>query len=87
MDYLQVIETMSPEMYRSLLLAVELGRWPDGKAVTPEQRENAMLAIIAWGERHLPESERVGHIEKKQKAGDVCDTPEETPLNWKDQER
>jgi len=84
MNYLQLIETMTPEFYQSLMRSVELGKWPDGKVLTAEQRENAMQAIIAWGERHLAEQDRVGYIEKKQKAGDMCDTPLETPLSWKE---
>ena len=75
---------MSPQIYQSLLRSVELGRWPDGNALTTEQRANAMQAIIAWGERHLAESDRVGYIEKKQKPGAHCDTPLETPLCWKE---
>jgi uncharacterized protein YeaC (DUF1315 family) len=84
MDYVQLIATMSPETYQSLVRSVELGKWPDGRTVTAQQRENAMQAIIAWGERHLPEQDRVGYIEKKEKAGDSCDAPLETPLNWKE---
>ena len=82
MSYLQFIETMSPEIYQSLLRAVELGKWPDGNVLTSEQRANALQAIIAWGERHLAERDRVGYIEKKQ-SGALCDTPLETPLKWK----
>lgn len=83
MDYQQMIASMTPQMYQNLRRAVELGKWPDGSRVTPEQRENAMQAIIAWGERHLPPAERVGFVDKGHKAGDSCDDPEETPLNWK----
>jgi uncharacterized protein len=81
MSYLQLIESMSPEIYQSLLRSVELGKWPDGKVLTPEQRVNAMQAIIAWGERHLAEGDRVGYIEKK-KSDDLCDTPPAAPLKW-----
>ena len=84
MDYLELIETMSPEVYRSLLRSVELGRWPDGKAVTPEQRENAMQAIIAWGELHLQEEERVGFISPREKPGGKSDGPDEAPLKWQE---
>jgi uncharacterized protein YeaC (DUF1315 family) len=84
MDYLQLIENMSSETYRNLLRSVELGKWPDGKVLTAEQRESAMQAIIAWGARCLPEQERVGFIQKKEKAGEVCDAPVETPLSWKE---
>jgi len=82
MDYQQMIETLSPEVYESLKRAVELGRWPDGRRLTPGQREDALQALIAWGERHLPETERVGYIDKGHKAGDRCGEPVETPLNW-----
>ncbi|MCL4106635.1 UNVERIFIED_CONTAM: hypothetical protein GTU68_009769 [Idotea baltica] len=75
---------MSLETYQSLKQAVELGRWPDGKQLSSEQRQNAMQAIIAWGQVHLPTSEQVGHIDKAKKEGDQCDEPDETPLMWKD---
>ena len=83
MSYLQLIESMPPEIYQSLLRSVELGKWPDGKVLTPEQRVNAMQAIIAWGERHLSEGDRVGYIEKK-KSRDLCDTSLATPLKWQE---
>ncbi|QFU76398.1 DUF1315 family protein [Halioglobus maricola] len=83
MDYQQMIENMTPELYTNLRRAVELGKWPDGNPVTPEQRANAMQAVIAWGEQHLPAEERVGFIDKGHKDGDDCDDPTETPLNWK----
>ena len=83
MDYQQMIATMTAETYRSLRRAVELGKWPDGKSLTPEQRENAMQAVIAWGEKHLEVPQRVGYIDKGHKEGDNCDDPAETPLNWK----
>jgi uncharacterized protein YeaC (DUF1315 family) len=86
MDYQQLIDTMSPQIYQSLKRSVEVGKWPDGRALTQEQRETTMQAMIAWGEKHLPEQDRVGFIDKQHKAGDSCDDPLEMPLNWKDQE-
>ena len=84
MDYLQLIDTMSPEIYQSLKRSLELGKWPDGKPLTVEQRHNTMQAVIAWGEKHLPEKERVGYIDRGHKAGDSCDDPQETTLNWQE---
>ena len=83
MDYQQMIETMTPEMFQNLRRAVEIGKWPDGQKLTPEQRENAMQAVIAWGQCHLSEQDQVGFIDKGHKEGDDCDDPTETPLNWK----
>jgi len=51
--------------------------------LSPQQRENALQAIIAWGEKHLPAGERVGYIDKGHKGGDQCDDPGPEPLNWK----
>ena len=84
MDYNTLIETLSPEIYQKLMRAVELGKWPDGRPLTAEQRETCMQAMIAWGKLHLPEEERIGYIDLGHKAGDVCADPEPTPLNWRD---
>ncbi len=83
MDYQQMIDSMTPEVFENLRRAVELGKWPDGQALNSQQRENAMQAIIAWGKTHLSEQDQIGFIDKGRKEGDSCDDPSETPLNWK----
>ena len=83
-DYREQIQSMSIETYESLKRAVEVGRWPDGRPVTLQQRQNAMQAIIAWGQLHLPLEQQLGHIDKAEKEGDQCDEPQETTLTWKD---
>jgi len=82
-NYRDHIQSMSPQTYQSLQRAVEVGRWPDGKALTSAQRQNAMQAIIAWAQIHLPEEQQLGHIDKADKEGEQCDEPEETTLTWK----
>lgn len=74
----EMLAAMTPEIYSRLQRAVELGKWPDGTRLSPEQRANAMQAIIAYGEAYLPTDERVGFIDRGSKAeGEVCaDTPE-----------
>lgn len=84
MNYQQMIDTMSPEIYQSLRQALELGKWPDGRALSAQQKEETMQAVIAWGEKHLPPEQRIGYIDRGHKAGDSCDEPEEKPLNWQD---
>jgi len=85
-DYLQLIESMSPAVYRRLVRAVELGKWPDGRALTTEQRENALQAIIAWGQRNLPRDERVGFLRRGKPEGDKCGISAESPLQWRERE-
>lgn len=82
MQYRQFIETLSPEVYERLKRAVEIGKWPDGRALTQEQRAQTLQAVIAWGELHLPPHERVGYIDPGPKAGGTCGTPLEQPLTW-----
>lgn len=73
MDYQQLIETMTPDIHRALRRAVELGKWPDGRVISAEQRALCMEAVIAWEARHLPEEQRVGFVDRGSKAeGELC---------------
>ena len=83
MEYQQVIATLTPDTYKNLKRAIELGKWPDGKRLSAEQKEHAMAAVIAWDQMYQEPGERVGDIDKKHKEGDLCDDSLETPLTWK----
>lgn len=73
MDFQRLIANITPEIYASLKRAVEIGRWPDGRRLTSEQRELSLQAVIAWEMKHLPETERTGYIDRGSKAeGEVC---------------
>ena len=64
---------MTPEIHEHLKLAVELGKWPNGERLTPEQVELCLQAVIAWDLKNLPESERVAYIDRgdlQKKRGD-----------------
>ena len=74
--YQDVIAGMGRDVYDRMVTALETGRWPDGRAVSPEQRAHAMQAVIAWGRQHLPEDQRVGFIDRGHKTGDLCDDPQ-----------
>ncbi|MEB8193711.1 YeaC family protein [Raoultella terrigena] len=52
MDIEQIIDSMTPEVYQRLSTAVELGKWPDGVALTPEQKENSLQLVMLWQARH-----------------------------------
>lgn len=74
MDFQQLIDGITPDIYRNLKRAVEIGKWPDGRALTAEQRELSMQAVIAYELQHVPEQERTGFIDRGTKAeGEVCD--------------
>lgn len=60
--FAQMIENITPEIYESLKLAVEIGKWADGRKLTPEQRELSLQAVIAWEMQNLPEDQRTGYM-------------------------
>ena len=87
MDFQKLIDSITPEIYESLKQAVERGKWPDGRKLTPAQREHSMQAIIAYDLRHTPEDQRVGYVPPKK--AEPCDTNKrpdhndgQQPLKW-----
>ena len=81
-QYLETIEGMERDVYDRMVESLATGHWPDGRAVSAEQREHTMQAVIVWGEFHLPPEERIGFIDKGHKAGGSCDEISSSPLKW-----
>ncbi|MGI2028462.1 YeaC family protein [Endozoicomonas acroporae] len=63
------LEKMTPAIHQALKLALELGKWPDGRAMTEEERDVSLQAVIVYEHEHLPESQRVGYMPGKCKSG------------------
>ena len=61
-SFIEMIQNLTPDIYQSLKEALELGKWPDGRKLSAEQKELTMQAIIAWEVRNLPEEERTGYM-------------------------
>ncbi|BDG84876.1 MULTISPECIES: YeaC family protein [Citrobacter] len=55
----EMIDSMTPEVYQRLSTAVELGKWPDGVALTPEQKENSMQLVMLWQVRHNTDAQHM----------------------------
>lgn len=68
-----ILDLMDPEVHENLKTAVELGKWPDGRRLTPEQLEYCLQAIIAYEQQHLPEEQRVGYIDRTNLKKTHCD--------------
>ncbi|MDF1629425.1 MAG: DUF1315 family protein [Alcanivoracaceae bacterium] len=79
-DFTRTAAQMSRDVYQSLRRSVELGRWPDGRQLTAEQRQTSMQAVIAWEAANLPEQQRTGFIAKPDCA---TDSHAEQPVNWR----
>lgn len=74
MTYEELIERLDPNVYQNLRQSIELGKWPDGRKLTPQQREISLEAVIYYENLHnLPEQERVGFLDRGSKAGTACD--------------
>jgi uncharacterized protein YeaC (DUF1315 family) len=74
MTYDELIARLDPTVYQNLRQSIELGKWPDGRKLTPEQREITLQAVIYYENLHnVPEQERTGYIDRGSKAGTACD--------------
>ncbi len=60
--FVEMLRNITPEVYASLKKAVEIGKWPDGRKLTGEQKELCMQAMIGWELENLPEEERTGYM-------------------------
>ena len=85
MDYRKLVNSLTPEIVANFKRGIELGHWPDGRALTAEQREHCMQAIIAYDQLNLSESDRVGFIDTESKQGGACNDGDVQPISWKNQ--
>ena len=78
-EFLNVLDKDIIDRFKT---AIEIGKWPDGRKLTDEQKQTCMQAIIYYDHKHLPEEERTGFVPPKDNA---CDTQldTETPIKWK----
>lgn len=75
MNIEQILNTLTPEIVEKLRTAVEIGKWENGVALTPEQRNISMQAVMIWEHKHLPEEQRTGYIDRGEKKEDEhCDS-------------
>ena len=68
MNFKEMIDNMSPEVYVKLKQAVELGKWPNGVRLTPEQTELCLQAVITYDYSNKEEKDRVGYMDDQCKS-------------------
>ena len=56
----ELIDEITPAIYGNLKLAVELGKWPDGKKLDADQLQHCMQAVILYEAKCVPEQDRTG---------------------------
>ena len=77
-----ILATLTPELVDKFRLAIEIGKWDDGRRLTSEQRKTCMQAVMIWEHEHLAPSARTGYIHKPIKndgtvVGAECDVEHE----------
>lgn len=55
----ELVNSLTPEVYQRLATAVELGKWPDGVVLTPEQKENSLQLVMLWQARHNTDAQHM----------------------------
>lgn len=82
MDVAKFTQALTPEIIDSFKLAIEIGKWPDGKTLTSAQLETCMQAVIAYEHQHLAKEERTGYVPPKETP---CEPDAgEKPLKWEE---
>ena len=69
-----LVESLTPDMVSALKRAIELGKFPDGRVVSEEQKGLMIEATILYDALKLPEEERTGFIHRKKQASGILDT-------------
>jgi hypothetical protein len=87
MEFQQLIASVTPEIYKKLKSAVELGKWANGVKLSKEQIEHSMQILIAYDNYNKEQDERVGYVPVK-KEDDACDSKEtlkdlKKTIKWK----
>lgn len=63
MNFIQVAQQLTPDLIANFRQALETSKWPDGRAVSPEQKQVLMEALLSWEHQNLPEHERTGYMD------------------------
>ncbi|WP_043320824.1 YeaC family protein [Microbulbifer sp. HZ11] len=60
-----LLKALNPQIVGSLKRAIELGKWPNGVALTGEQKSLCAEAIAYWEQQYAAPTERVGYVPPK----------------------
>ena len=54
-----MLAAMTPEVYDRLASAVETGKWPDGVALTQDQKDNCLQLVMLWQARNNTDAQHM----------------------------
>ena len=65
MEYNQLIAQLTPEVYQRLKAAIEIGKWPDGRVLTADQKASCMEAVLRYQTMKLDATKHSGYMSDK----------------------
>lgn len=75
-----LLQILNPQVVGSLKRAIELGKWPNGVALTEDQKSLCGEAVAQWEMRHMDPQSRVGYVPPK--ATPCGDKEEDQKVTW-----
>jgi len=74
MNFEDTAESIDPDIYKRFKEAVELGKWPDGRKLTVQQKEICLQAMMLFEQKNnIADTQRVGYVDSKKKTP-TCDS-------------
>lgn len=73
-----ILRNLTPDIVARFRTAIEIGRWPNGDKLSPEQRATCMEAVIVYEQKNLPPEQRTGYVPPK---ATPCHNDDEQPLS------
>lgn len=81
MNFENAAKQLDPELYGRFKKALELGKWPDGRELTREQKEICLQTVIVYENAHdVPDEERVGYVDSARKKKKDDGNSDEMPI-------
>tara|TARA_B110000495_G_C22944176_1_gene552638 strand:- start:674 stop:925 length:252 start_codon:yes stop_codon:yes gene_type:complete len=62
MEYNQLIAQLTPEVYLRLKAAIEIGKWPDGRVLSEDQKASCMEAVLRYQSMKLDSKQHSGYM-------------------------
>lgn len=74
MNFDDAATLIDPEIYKRFRQAVELGKWPDGRSLSKDQKEICLQAMMLFeAKQQVEAADRVGYIDTRKKVA-PCDS-------------
>jgi uncharacterized protein YeaC (DUF1315 family) len=77
MEYNQLIAQLTPEVYLRLKAAIEIGKWPDGRVLSADQKASCMEAVLRYQSMKLDPKKHSGYM-PDQCASSASSAPKKT---------